>query len=120
MHHGHGTLTFAYLWHPGVFVSNSTMDFLAYLGVGIGLGFWARHAHWCGHGPGHGRDFHGCNSGGGAGFLIRVPVLGLGFHWKPVPLDTMLEGAWSPYMVRSPGFVDLPHGDISFKLRYYF
>jgi hypothetical protein len=114
LHHGHGTLTFAYLWHPGVFVSNSTMDFLPYLGVGLGLGFWASHGHYCGSHHG------GCGHGGGAGFLIRVPVLGLGFHWKAVPLDTMLEGAWSPYMVRSPGVVDLPHGDVSFKLRYYF
>lgn len=116
LHHGHGTFTFSYLWHPGTFVSNSTMDFLPYLGLGLGIGFWASHHYGCG-GHGHG---HGCGGGGGAGMILRVPVLGLGFHWKAVPLDTMLEGGWSPYMVRTPGVVDLGHGDVSFKVRYYF
>ena len=113
LHHGHGTLTAAYLWHPGTFVSNNIMDFLPYLGLGLGLGFWASHHYGCGHG-------HGCGGGGGVGFLLRAPVLGLGFHWKGAPIDTMLEGAWSPYMVRTPGVVDLAHGDVSFKIRYYF
>jgi hypothetical protein len=116
LHHGHGRLGLDYLWHPGTFVSNSTMDFLPYLGIGLGVGFWASgHHHYGGH--------HGGGGHGGAGLILRVPVLGLGFHWKKVPLDTMLEGSWSPYLVRGSGghaFTDLPHGDVSFKCRYYF
>jgi hypothetical protein len=116
LHHGHGRLGLDYLWHPGTFVSNGVMDFLPYLGIGVALGFWAgSHHHW-----GHG---HGYGGHGGAGMILRVPILGLGFHWKKVPLDTMLEGSWSPYLVAGSGghaWTDLPHGDVSFKVRYYF
>src|SRR5690606_38357331 len=35
LHHGHGRLGFDYLWHPGTFVSNSTIDLVPYLGLGI-------------------------------------------------------------------------------------
>lgn len=118
LHHGNGRLGADYLWHPATFVSNSTMDFLPYLGVGVGMMFWA--ARYCGayyyHGGRYRYDnYHRCGSGGVAMF-IRAPVLGLGFHWKGAPLDTMLEGSWSPYIV----LPDLAHGDVSFKLRYYF
>lgn len=114
LHHGHGRIGLDYLWHPGTFVSNSTMDFLPYLGLGLGVGFWAGY-HYGNNHRGDGR--------GGAGLLLRVPVLGLGFHWKKVPLDSMLEGSWSPYLVRGCcgyAFTDLGHGDVSFKVRYYF
>ena len=56
--------------------------------------------------------------------MLRVPVLGLAFHWKKVPLDTVLEGAWSPFLPEIVGghgaYVGLDHGDVSFKVRYYF
>ena len=111
LHHGHGRLGLDYLWHPGTFVSNGVMDFLPYLGIGLGLAFWAsHHHHWGGH---HGSHYAGH---GGAAMMLRVPILGLGFHWKKVPLDTMLEGSWAPYLV----LPDLAHGDVSFKVRYYF
>ena len=114
LHHGHGRLGVDYLWHPGTFVSNSTFAFLPYLGLGVAVGFWARHGQY--------RD-HGDDDHGGAGLILRAPVLGLGFHWKTVPLDSMLEGSWSPYLVAGccgVAYTDLPHGDVSFKLRYYF
>jgi len=116
MHHGNGRIGADYLWHPGTFVSNSTMDFLPYLGIGIGMAFWAR--RYCGRYYYHGNDYrydNNCGSGG-AGMFIRAPILGLGFHWKGAPIDTMLEGSWSPYLV----LPDLAHGDVSFKIRYYF
>lgn len=110
MHHGIGTLGADYLWHPATFVSNSVLDFLPYLGFGVKLGFWARYCY----GGGHGR-YRGCGRGGAA-MLLRIPALGLAIHWKQAPLDTVLEGAWSPFIV----LPDLPHGDVSFKIRYYF
>lgn len=113
LHHGHGRLGLDYLWHPGTFVSNGIMDFLPYLGVGVGLAFWAGHCY----GGYYHHHHHGyCDGHGGAAMFIRAPILGLGFHWKKVPIDTMLEGSWSPYVV----LPDLPHGDVSFKVRYYF
>ena len=48
--------------------------------------------------------------------IVRAPV-GLFFHWMKVPLDTVIEGGWSPYVV--PPW-DPFHGDLSVKLRYYF
>jgi hypothetical protein len=121
MHHGHGRLGADYLWHPGTFVSNSVMDFLPYLGLGVGLGFWGGQCggyyDYSDNNHSHYRNDHGRYCGnGGAGMFIRAPILGLGFHWKKVPLDTMLEGSWSPYIV----LPDLAHGDVSFKVRYYF
>ena len=119
LHHGNGRLGGDYLWHPGTFVSNSTLDFLPYLGFGLGMMFWARHygAYCRGR---HGRDYRYCEDGrrggGGVAMFLRAPVLGLGFHWKKAPLDTMLEGSWAPYLI----LPDLAHGDVSFKLRYYF
>jgi hypothetical protein len=54
--------------------------------------------------------------GGGAGMFIRAPILGLGIHWKKIPIDTVMEGSWSPYVI----YPDLSHGDFSIKARYYF
>ncbi|MBL4683172.1 MAG: hypothetical protein JKY37_01170 [Nannocystaceae bacterium] len=118
LHHGNGRIGADYLWHPGTFASNSTFDFLPYIGVGVGMMFWAR--RYCGryyyHGRGYRYDGNRECGNGGAAMFIRAPVLGLGFHWKGAPLDTMLEGSWSPYLV----LPDLAHGDVSFKFRYYF
>jgi len=91
-----------YLWTPGVFVSNSDFDFMPYFGLGVALGFDANHA----------------------GLIVKPPI-GLAFHWKQVPLDTVLEGTWSPYVIYGPCggrnacFVAAA-GDISVKVRYYF
>ena len=127
LHHGHGRLGFDYLWHPGTFVSNSTLDFLPYLGLGLGMMFWAGGYYYAGHG-GRCCNGAGCDPDcryyydyrrydrGGVAMFLRAPILGLGFHWKKAPLDTMLEGSWSPYLI----YPDLAHGDFSFKIRYYF
>lgn len=121
MHHGDGILHANYLYHIPPFVQNSVMDFGLYLGAGLGVAFWApAHAvcyrshrdpddcYWYGGRHGHGGD-------GGAAMIIRAPV-GLYFNWQKVPLDTVVEGGWSPYVV----FPDLWHGDFSVKVRYYF
>jgi hypothetical protein len=131
LHHGNGRLGFDYLWHPATFVSNSSLDFLPYLGLGLGMMFWAGGYHYGYHGgcddyydPGHPRydecydrrDDYYYRRGGGVAMFIRAPILGLGFHFKKAPLDLMFEGSWAPYLIRP----DLAHGDFSFKMRYYF
>ena len=94
-------------------MSTADFDFLPYLGLGLGMGFWAGHYYY---GHADGRYYHDYYGHGGAALFMRLPILGLGFHWKKVPLDTMLEGSWAPYLA----LPDLPHGDVAFKLRYYF
>jgi len=118
LHHGDGRLGFDYLWHPGVFASGPVAEFLPYLGLGIGMMFWADR---CYYGDRYyygdrGRGYYGRCGNGGVAMFIRAPILGLGVHWKKAPLDTMFEGSWSPYIV----YPDLAHGDFSFKIRYYF
>ena len=102
LHLWDGGIEFDYLWTPGVFVSNSTLDFMPYLGIGFGVGFDSDQA----------------------GLIVKPPV-GFAFHWKTVPLDTVLEGTWSPYIIYGPcGGSDAcfvaAAGDISVKVRYYF
>ncbi len=102
LHLGDGGVLFDYLWTPGVFVSNSDFDFMPYIGLGVGLGF----------------------DNNQAGLIVKPPI-GLAFHWKSVPLDTVLEGTWSPYVIYGPcGGRDACFvaraGDISLKVRYYF
>jgi len=128
MHHGNGILHANYLFHFPTFVSNSVMDFGMYLGGGVGVAFWSGYGYFGGHNGGYygrrrdcydtpdGRRCDGYRRGhGGAAMIARVPV-GLFFHWMKVPLDTVIEGGWSPYVV----YPDLWHGDFSVKLRYYF
>jgi hypothetical protein len=130
LHHGNGRLGIDYLWHPATFVSNSSVDFLPYLGLGIGMMFWAGSYYHGGHGrcrgydgdPDH-PDYDDCydrydryHGGGGVAMFIRAPILGLGFHFKKAPFDLMFEGSWSPYII----YPDLSHGDFSIKVRYYF
>ena len=134
MHHGDGILHLNYLFHFPPFVSNSVMDFGLYLGVGLGMAFWAA-GHYRYYGYNHpygyygpyardcynppGPDPYGCYGGyyghGGAAMIVRAPV-GLYFHWMKVPIDTVVEGGWSPYVI----YPDLAHGDFSVKVRYYF
>lgn len=124
LHHGDGRLGIDYLWHPGVFASGPVAEFMPYVGLGVGMMFWTNRCYYRrdyyydddGRYRGrNGRYYGGCNDGGAAMF-IRAPILGLGVHWKKAPLDTMLEGSWSPYLI----YPDLAHGDFSFKVRYYF
>lgn len=132
MHHGSGILTANYLFHFPTFVSNSVMDFGMYIGGGLGLAFWAHQGYFGNHGHrydgyyGRGRDCYDppgpddyyCDDyghGGGAAMVVRAPV-GIFFHWMKVPLDTVIEGGWSPFVI----YPDLAHGDFSVKVRYYF
>jgi hypothetical protein len=129
MHHGDGITHINYLFHFQPFVSNSVMDFGLYLGAGLGVIFWARRRYYgrCYDPPGpddyecdgyyYGRhyyrgDYYGR---GGAALVVRPPV-GLYFHWADVPIDTVVEAGWSPYVVHW----DPWHGDFSMKVRYYF
>ena len=118
LHHGSGTLSASYLWHPATWASSSVVDLIGYLGLGIGLGLWNDRYWHAGHGEPDGGHHHTW-----FGLMLRVPVLGLTLHWKKVPLDTALEGAWSPFLVEAYAHgarPSLPHGDVSFKVRYYF
>ncbi|MFO0636969.1 MAG: hypothetical protein U0168_29410 [Nannocystaceae bacterium] len=132
MHHGNGIIHANYLFHFPTFVSNSVMDFGLYLGVGLGMAFWSGYGYYGYHHYGYYGPYYdprGCYdppgpdpvdcryyaNHGGAAMILRAPV-GLFFHWMKVPLDTVVEGGWSPYVVRP----DLAHGDFSVKLRYYF
>jgi hypothetical protein len=130
MHHGGGILTANYLFHFPTFVSNSVMDFGMYIGAGLGLAFWASHGYgrWGYHNNGYygdrgrdcydppGPDNYRCDyRHGGAAMVVRAPV-GIFFHWMKVPLDTVIEGGWSPFVI----YPDLAHGDFSVKVRYYF
>lgn len=124
MHHGHGILHANYLFHFPTFVQNSVMDFGLYLGAGLGVAFWSGFGYYGGYHRARRRcydtpDGRECDSyyrgHGGAAMIVRAPV-GLFFHWMKVPLDTVIEGGWSPYVI----YPDLFHGDFSVKLRYYF
>ncbi len=124
MHHGDGRFGGDYLWHPGILAGGPVAELVPYLGFGIGIMFWGdgrcgrryyddedgRYRR--GHGYQHGR----CGEPGGAAMFLRAPILGLAVHWKKAPVDVALEGSWSPYIV----VPDLAHGDVSFKVRYYF
>ena len=41
---------------------------------------------------------------------------GVYLHWVKVPIDTVAETGWSPYVAPWDPF----HGDFSIKVRYYF
>ncbi len=120
LHHGDGRLGIDYLWHPGVFASGPVAEFLPYVGLGLGMMFWANRCYYRADYYDEryrGRSgYYGRCGDGGAAMFLRAPILGLGVHWKKAPLDTMFEGSWSPYLI----YPDLAHGDFSFKIRYYF
>ena len=108
-HHGDGLVTLEYVWHTPTVGDSPIVDASFYFGGGVGLAFWAQ--------PGPRRlQTHEQNSTRGAAMMLRVPVLGLAFHWTEVPLDTALEVAWSPYVIMP----DLVHFDASLKVRYFF
>jgi hypothetical protein len=109
LHHGDGLVTADYHWHSRPIGDTTIVEAMFYVGVGVGLAFWAR--------PGPERlQGHERAAARGAGLILRVPALGLAYHWKRVPIDTALELAWSPYIV----LPDLRHLDASVKVRYYF
>lgn len=140
MHHGDGITHFNYLFHFKPFVRNDVLDFGMYLGGGIGVAFWANRYYdrncYDPPGPDEWRCdgyYDYANRGhygyarypyyrrqGGAGMIVRPPVMGLFLHFQEIPIDVVMEGAWSPYVVISGGGWDPWHGDFSIKCRYYF
>lgn len=87
-----------YVFMPKPWVSNKLMDFVGYVGVGVAVA---------------GTDIR---RDPGIGVIGRVPVLGFAFHWRTVPLDTVLEVAWAPFF--HP--LDLFGLDAAIAVRYYF
>lgn len=140
MHHGDGITHFNYLYHIKPFVRHDVLDFGMYIGGGIGVAFWATRYYYrdCYDPPGpddwtcdgyydyayrghYGYDrYPYYRRRGGAGMIIRPPVMGLYVHFQDIPIDVVMEGAWSPYVVIAGGGWDPWHGDVSFKCRYYF
>ena len=119
LHHGSGGAHLDYLWHSKVLASSGEVDALGYIGGGVGFGLWGSTTI---------AGYDGPHFGGSAtddkvhfGLMVRLPVLGLAFHWTRVPLDTALEGAWSPFVleVKEPRFGPA-HVSVALKLRYYF
>lgn len=121
MHFGHGITHVNYLFHFPSFVSNDVLDFGLYLGAGLGVGFWSGSRYWCDDPDRYHRSRcgyygrYGRYGRGGAAMLVRAPV-GLFLHFQQVPIDVVMEGGWSPYVVRWYPFL----GDFSVKCRYYF
>lgn len=118
LHHGNFRTDLSYLWHPATIAKGSVVDLVPYLGFGLGFGLWS----W---GRGWGYNGHGGYNNGRAtafGLLFRVPALGLALHWQTIPLDTVIEGAWSPMIefARDWSAFGANHGDIFFGVRYYF
>lgn len=109
LHHGDGMVTAAYHWHTKPIGDSPVVDAMFYVGLGVGVAFWGM------PGP-SGLQVHTRDEDRGAGLVLRVPAIGLAYHWKKVPIDTSLELAWSPYIV----LPDLRHLDASIKVRYFF
>jgi hypothetical protein len=117
LHHGNFRTDLSYLWHPAAIAKSSVVDLVPYLGAGMGFGIWSWGRGWGYHGHGHGdgRDT-------AFGILFRLPVLGLGLHWQTLPIDTVLEGGWTPMIEISRDWsaFGANHGDIFLGIRYYF
>jgi hypothetical protein len=119
LHWGSFRTDVSYLWHPATIASGSVVDLVPYLGAGLGFAIWGHGRGWYGHG----RDTH---SGGGhthLGIMFRLPAVGLALHWQGAPLDTVLEGAWTPTIGMGGGhnaWFGPDHGDIFVGVRYYF
>jgi len=102
-----------YAWHPGALASNQVMDLLPYVGIGIGSGFFVARIP--------APDGMSSHLRARPISFLRLPVLGLAFHWQRVPLDTAIEASWTPAMIWIPA----PHGDVKFAdfgiaVRYFF
>jgi hypothetical protein len=109
LHNGDGIFSFEYLWHSNVIGESEIVDVLGYVGLGLGLGFWA------GGGTSE-LQLHGRDSQAGAAMMVRAPVLGLAFHWIGRPIDTALEVSWAPYVIMP----ELLFIDAAIKVRYFF
>ncbi len=113
-------------WHPGTLASNDVVDVVPYVGLGFGSGLWRQGRHGagnkgCGDPPferGYCDDLHYHAYAFG-----RAPVVGLALHWQEVPLDTFVEGAWTPGLnFDHEGDIDplFLMGDFAVGVRWYF
>jgi hypothetical protein len=119
LHHGAGGISLDYLWHSRKIGSSDIVDAMFYVGGGVGMGVWGRTTRFGYDGPHYGGSY--ADSRAHAGLMLRVPALGLAYHWLNVPMDTCLEGAWSPFVLEGPNARFGPaHVSVSLKLRYYF
>ncbi len=119
LHHGAGGVSLEYLWHSRVVGDNPDVDAVLYIGGGIGAGLWGRSTLAGYDGPHYGGAF--ADRPVHFGLMLRVPTLGLAFHWIRVPLDTCLEGAWAPFIVEARDARFGPaHVGVALKARYYF
>lgn len=119
LHHGGGGITLDYLWHSRVLGSNPDVDAVGYIGGGLGMVVWGQNTIAGYDGPLVGGPLNGAKAH--AGLMVRVPVLGLAFHWERVPLDTCLEGGWAPLVIEGPKASFGPaHIIVGLKVRYYF
>lgn len=121
LHHGSGKIDLSYLWHPATIASNSVLDLVPYLGVGVGFAIWGtgRRYGYCNN---NGNNCFDGNRGTAGSIFFRLPALGLAVHWQKAPLDTVLEGAWTPGidMWNNNARFGVHHGDIFLGVRYYF
>ncbi|MFC1669408.1 hypothetical protein ACFL20_03395 [Spirochaetota bacterium] len=105
LHHKSGGLSVDFLWHPATILSQPEINLVPYLGGGTGFGLWE------GKKDGDKTQF---------GLMLRM-VLGFAIHWKKFPIDTVLEGGWTPFIIETdPGVFSPGHGDLSIKVRFYF
>ena len=105
-HHHGGGLTMDYLWHPATIASGREVALVPYIGIGFGFAVWDRDR----------RDTYDAR----VGLMLRL-LGGLALHWKRVPIDTVLETGWTPFLIESnPADFAPEHWDLSIKIRYYF
>jgi hypothetical protein len=113
LHHGAGGISMDYLFHPVTIASSAVVDLVPYFGGGFGFALWAHGRHYRRYYPEYEDDVH-------FGLMLRM-LGGLALHWKRVPLDTVLEAGWTPFLLETrPNRFGGAHGDVSFKIRYYF
>ena len=96
-----------YLWHPVTLASSRVLNLVPYFGGGAGIGLWSQGNR---NQPSEFRF----------GIVLKI-LAGLAIHWKKVPLDTVLEMGWSPFLFKiNPAEFGAGHGDVSIKVRYFF
>jgi hypothetical protein len=125
LHRLRGVTHLTYLGHIP-FAKRKRAEVGLALGVGIGLGFWgfqgpgyeygdAPPDERCDADPTPEAPDDCYNAHPSMAVLARVAA-GFYVHWQRRPFDTVLEGAWSPFVAP----LDLPLGDVSLKVRWYF
>jgi hypothetical protein len=106
-HHRGGGISMDYLFHPVTLASGRYLNLVPYFGAGLGFAFWDH-------------DRRSNHYDGRVGLYLRL-LGGLAIHWKKVPLDTVLETGWTPFLIEEgPDDFGPAYWDLSIKVRYYF